>query len=48
MMMKKNPFPLGKRRPGGRVPGLTPPAKPDWYKRFRQLASLADKTFRIK
>ncbi len=47
-MIKKNPFPLGSRRPGGRAPKLTPPAKPGWYKRFRQLASLADKTFRIK
>ena len=47
MMMKRNPFPLG-NRPSGRVPKLTPPAKPGWYKRFRQLAKLADKTFRIK
>lgn len=47
-MIKKNPFPLGSRRPGVRAPKLTPLTKPGWYKRFRQLASLADKTFRIK
>jgi hypothetical protein len=35
-------------RPGGRIPKLTPPAQPGWYKRFKQLASLADKHFKIK
>ena len=29
-MIKK---PFGTYRPGGRVPRLTPPAKPDWFKR---------------
>ncbi len=44
--MIKRPF--GTYRPGGRVPRLTPPAKPDWFKRFKQLASLADKHFKVK
>lgn len=49
-MMKKSlfPSPSGSRRPGGRIPKLIPPAKPGWYKRFKQLASRADKSFRIK
>ena len=40
----------GKRSfgPGMRIPRLVPPAQPDWYKRFRQLASRADKRFKIK
>lgn len=34
--------------PRGIIPRLTPPAKPGWYKRFRQLAMRADKTFKLK
>ena len=35
-------------RPGGRAPKLTPPANPDWYKRFRQLANIAGKRIKVK
>lgn len=35
-------------RPLTRMPKLRPAARPGWYKRFRQLAALADKQFRIK
>ena len=35
-------------RPGCKAPKLTPPANPDWYKRFRQMAVLAGKRIRIK
>lgn len=35
-------------RPGGRIDKLRPAANPDWYKRFRQLASRADKSLKIK
>lgn len=46
--MKTNRNPFGINRPGGRIPKLTPPAQPGWYKRFRQLASIANNSFRIK
>ena len=46
--MKLNRTPFGINRPGGRIPKLTPPAPPGWYKRFKQLAAMADKSFRIK
>ena len=35
-------------RPGGRIPTLRPAAQPGWYKRFRQLAARAGKTFTTK
>ena len=44
-MIKK---PFGIQRPSSKAPRLNPPANPDWYKRFRQLATLAGKQFRIK
>ena len=44
-MIKK---PFGIQRPGGRVPRLTPPAPPGWYKRFRQLAAQAGKQLKVK
>ena len=44
-MIKK---PIGTARPGAKVPRLTPPAPLGWYKRFRQLAALAGKQFKIK
>ena len=44
--MIKRPFDI--QRPGGKVPRLTPPASLGWYKRFRQLAALADKRFKVK
>ena len=34
--------------PLARVPRLTPPAQLGWYKRFKQLAALADKRFKVK
>lgn len=37
-----------RRRRRARAPKLRPVGNPDWYKRFRQLASLADKSFKIK
>jgi hypothetical protein len=40
--------PLKSPRPTGRAPKINPGTRPDWYKRFRQLAALADKTFRLK
>lgn len=40
--------PITIQRPGGRVPRLVPPVKPGWYKRFRQLASMAGKRFKMK
>ena len=46
MKPKRTPFSIN--RPGGRIPKLTPPAQPGWYKRFKQLASIANKTFRLK
>ena len=45
-VMIKKPFPT--QRPGGKVPRLTPPTAPDWYKRFRQLAAIAGKQFKVK
>ena len=30
------------------APKIRPVGNPDWYKRFRQLASLADKSFKVK
>ena len=44
-MIKK---PLGIPRPGGKVPPIIPPAPLGWYKRFRQLAALAGKQFKVK
>ena len=44
-MIKK---PFNTRRKRGQAPKMWPGVEPDWYKRFRQLASLADKPFRIK
>ena len=44
-MIKK---PIGIQRPGGRVPRLTPPAPPGWYKHFRRLAIIAGKQFKVK
>lgn len=35
-------------RPGARAPKLRPAAQPGWYKRFRQLAALANKGFKVK
>ncbi len=46
MVIIKKPF--GTSRPGGRVPRLTPPTPPGWYKRFRQLATMAGKQFKVK
>ena len=40
--------PIKKPRPGGRAPRITPPTREGWYKRFRQLAALAGKQFRVK
>jgi len=37
-----------RRRRRARTPKLRPVGNPDWYKRFRQLASLADKSFKVK
>lgn len=45
-MIKKSP--IGLQRPGGKVPRLLPPAPLGWYKRFRQLAALAGKQFKVK
>ena len=45
MLIKK---PLNTRRRQSRAPRIRPGVQPDWYKRFRQLASLADKSFKIK
>lgn len=44
-MIKKN---IGIQRPGGKTPRLTPPAPLGWYKRFRQLAAIAGKQFKVK
>lgn len=44
--MIKKPFNSG--RPATRMPKFRPAAQPGWYKRFRQLASKADKPFRLK
>lgn len=44
--MIKNPKRI--HRSKARMPRLTPPVQPDWFKRFRQLAALADKHFKIK
>ena len=44
-MIKK---PTRINRPSARIPRLVPPVRPDWFKRFRQLAALADKHFKIK
>ncbi len=38
----------GGYRPSTRIPKIRPAAKPGWYKRFRQLAALADKSFKVK
>lgn len=45
--MIKKPFNT-KRRSRARAPKIRPGVEPDWYKRFRQLAAMADKPFRIK
>ena len=39
---------FGIQRPSAIIPKHRPAAKPGWYKRFRQLAALADKSFKIK
>lgn len=44
--MIKKPFNMP--RPQGRIPKLIPPAQPGWYKRFRQLAQRAGKSFTAK
>lgn len=44
--MIKKPFNVP--RPGGRIDRLRPASPPGWYKRFRQLAARADKSFRVK
>ena len=44
-MMRK---PFGIQRPNAIIPKHRPAVKPGWYKRFRQLAALADKSFKIK
>ncbi len=36
------------KRNRSRAPKIRPGVQPDWYKRFRQLASLADKSFKVK
>ena len=35
-------------RPGGRIAPIRPATRPDWYKRVRQLAQRAGKTFTTK
>ena len=35
-------------RPSARAPKLRPAVQPGWYKRFRQLAAMADKHFKVK
>ena len=45
--MIKKPFNTRQRR-RTRAPKIRPAGNPDWYKRFRQLATLADKSFKIK
>jgi hypothetical protein len=44
--MIKKPFNTG--RPAARIPKYRPATQPGWYKRFRQLAAMADKTFKLK
>jgi len=44
-MIKKVP---NINRPSHRIPILRPAAQPGWYKRFRQLAARAGKTFTTK
>ena len=44
--MNKRTTPIN--RPSARAPKLRPAAQPGWYKRFRQLAALADKHFKVK
>ena len=44
--MIKKPFNTG--RPAARMPKIRPASQPGWYKRFRQLAAMADKTFKLK
>lgn len=44
--MIKRTFNTG--RPATRMPKIRPAAQPGWYKRFRQLAALADKNFKVK
>ena len=44
-MMKKS---IGIQRPRAIAPKLRPAARPGWYKRFRQLAAIADKSFKVK
>lgn len=44
--MIKKPFSIN--RPAARMPKLRPANLPGWYKRFRQLAAMADKTFKVK
>ena len=46
--MNKKSTPFSINRPTGRIPKLTPPAQPGWYKHFRQLASLANKSLHLK
>ncbi len=44
--MIKRPISIPRR--ASRNPYLRPAARPDWYKRFRQLAQRAGKTFTAK
>ena len=46
MMMIKKTIHIKRNR--SRAPKIRPSVQPDWYKRFRQLASLADKSFKVK
>ena len=44
--MIKKPFNINRRTT--RAPKWRPAVQPGWYKRFRQLAAMADKTFKVK
>ena len=44
--MIKKPFNTG--RPATRMPKWHPATPPSWYKRFRQLAAMANKNFKLK
>ena len=44
-MIKK---PFNSKRQRAIAPKIRPVGNPDWYKRFRQLASLSNNRFKIK
>lgn len=44
--MIKQPFNIN--RPNARAPKYRPAVQPGWYKRFLQLAALANKSFKVK